>query len=312
MVFDIAVNATDPQFLGIYGGRKKHEADLGEVMSRSKSNGVQMVFLGLDLKSSIECAFLSSVFGEYSTVGIHPANSRAEAGENKDMLAEILGGKDCWELRHMICPQYIELGQKVGQAQLDGNRKTRRVIAIGEVGLDYCRLEHSSKGEQKAVFSEMLGLSAHSSLPYLFHYRDCREDFLDMVDDYSVSGVVHSFTGSAEEAGALLKKGFYIGINGASLRENVRTRAIEEIPLDRLLVESDSPWCSVRSSSPYAAYTREYVPASKKWSKGGGVRGRNEPSNVWKVIDAIAHIRGVPRAELARITEENTRSLFSL
>ncbi|OAG29960.1 TatD DNase family protein [Nematocida displodere] len=309
MPYDIAVNITDAQYSGEYYQKKKHPLDIPSVMTRAKAAGVHMLFLGLSLQSSIESIYLSNVFKEHASIGVHPGSTLQCTDGDVEQIADILQKKSISKYRSLIREEIRELSEGATLEDREAGLYAAAPIAIGEVGLDYFR-EYSTKSQQKKVFRQMMDLSLGSSLPYIFHYRECERDFLEITSDYSVSGVVHSFTGMPEEMHALIRKNYYIGINGASIRENELTSVIEELPLEKLLVETDSPYCAIKKTSQYYPYTKEYLPQTKSWTPATGVKGRNEPANLFQVLDVISEIKNIPKNELINITNKNWSSLF--
>ncbi|KAI5185779.1 TatD DNase family protein [Nematocida homosporus] len=302
MVFDIAVNITDNQYLGEYYQKTKHICDIPQVVERARAKEIQMVFLGTSLSTSIESIYLAEQYDQFATIGIHPGSTTECTPKDILAIQQLLTGTSPKTYTHLLRDQ-------VQSIVTSTNPTSQRIIAIGEVGLDYFR-DYSPRETQREVFQAMLELSKLSPLPYLLHYRDCQDDFLDLISNYQIRGVVHSFTGTLEEMHVLTSKGFYIGINGASIRENPETKVIEELDLTRLLVETDAPWCSIRKTSPYYNSTQEYLPAKKTWSPELGYKGRNEPLNLYQVIDIIASIKEVSPAEIIQITNQNFNNLF--
>ncbi|KAI5188480.1 TatD DNase family protein [Nematocida sp. AWRm77] len=301
MVYDIAVNITDRQ----YTRTEKRPNDIPSVIERAQREGVRMVFLGTTYQSSVESAAIAEAFGELATVGVHPLSSQTCTEEEIQSLQEIVrtqsiagkAGSARQEIREL-------LGMRPSLAP-----QGPAIVGIGEVGLDYYR-GAGFKEAQKRVFRSMLEMSRENTkLPFFFHYRDCQRDFLDVVDEYSVRGVVHSFTSSPEEMHVLVKKGYYIGINGLSINENHALSVIEEVPLDRLLLETDAPYCAVKRSTEYFKHAGSYLAQKRSWSADAGIKGRNEPVNLLQVVDIVAHIKNVSKEELVSITNKNFHTL---
>ncbi|EHY65783.1 hypothetical protein NERG_01390 [Nematocida ausubeli] len=305
MPYDIAVNITDPQYMGIYNSRKKHVCDISGVINRAKLHGVKMVFLGISLKSSFESIALANEYKEYCTIGIHPGSTETSSKEDVNGLIKVLDSGNIKDKRSFLHEDISGLVDDASLSHVDC------IIGIGEIGLDYCR-DYSPKEKQKEIFKEILDKTHRYNMPYIFHYRDCEEDFHEIIDQYKVAGVIHSYTGSLKEMEKLVSKGYYIGINGASIRENVHTSVIENIPLDKLLLETDAPWCTVRPTCTYHKHTHEYLKPSKKWVEDHPVKGRNEPVNLHQVIDIVAAIKNIERSRLVEIIDRNFKRLFHL
>ena len=167
-----------------------------------------------------------------------------------------------------------------------------KCVAIGEIGLDYY-WDKSRKEEQKAVFEAQLLLALEYGLPVIIHDREAHGDSLEMVSAHpGLEGVFHCFSGSAEMASELLRRGWYLGFDGPITYKNARKtiEVLELCPLDRILLETDSPYLSP-------------VP----------MRGRrNDSSNLLYIAEKIAEIKGVPVEKIAEQTSENAMELFSL
>ena len=133
-------------------------------------------------------------------------------------------------------------------------------------------------------------------------------------------GVVHSFDGDVEEMRALTGElDLYIGVNGCSMKTEENLRVIQEIPVDRLLLETDAPWCDIRPTHASFKYLHggtwtAALPASKKKERfvmGEMVKGRNEPCSIRNVLTVVANIRNVDEVQLAEQVYQNTLRLFS-
>ena len=167
-----------------------------------------------------------------------------------------------------------------------------KAVAVGEIGLDY-HFEGYDKDLQLECFEKQLKLAKELDLPVIVHSRDAAEDTLILLKKYApVKGVMHCFSGSAETAAEVLKTGMHISFTGVLTFKNSR-RAIEAlniIPLDRLLLETDCPYMA---PEPY--------------------RGtRCDSGMIHSVINRIAAQKGVSCAEVVRQTNENVRRLFNI
>lgn len=305
MPYDIAVNITDRQYLGEYHGNKKHPCDIPGVIERAASMGIGMVFLGTSVRSSVESAMLARAYGQYAAVGIHPGSAADATESDIQAIEEIVHSRDLSGYKETVGEEIRSIMQS---RPLD---KAARIIAVGEIGLDYYR-DYAPKEKQKEVFRAILEKTSACGMPYILHYRDCEEDFHEIVSRHSIRGVVHSYTGTRREMERLVEKGYYIGINGASIRENESTQVIEHIPSSRLLIETDAPWCTIRKTSKYAGYIGKYLEVDKKWKQGKGVKGRNEPANLLEVVDAVAGIRNTTKEEVVNTTDKNFHMLFGV
>lgn len=171
------------------------------------------------------------------------------------------------------------------------------VVAVGECGLDYFR-NFSPREHQIAAFRRQLDLAASVRKPVFLHQRDAHDDFLAIMREFRpqlFGGVAHCFTAGTSEARAYLELDLHIGITGwiCDERRGLHLReVVREIPLDRLLIETDAPYLLPRDLKP--------KPQSR----------RNEPRYLTHVLDAIAEARGEPRERIAIATTENALRLF--
>jgi len=193
-----------------------------------------------------------------------------------------------------------------------------KVVAVGECGLDYDRLNFCDAETQRKYFVKQLELSATSKLPLFLHCRAAAEDLVGLLtqhaDKVEAGGVVHSFDGSAEDRDKILDLGLYIGINGCSLKTEDNLKVMSGIPLDRLMIETDCPWCEVRPSHAGHKFIRSKNSQQvdkKKWVEGVIVKGRNEPHNIRQVLEIVAAVKEVEDLEqLAEQIYQNTVKVF--
>lgn len=216
---------------------------------------------GCTLASSREALALAHRHeGLYAAVGIHPEELATREPGDIDALRELARDEKC--------------------------------VAIGEIGLDYY-WDASHKEEQKRLFREQLALALSLDLPVIVHDREAHGDSLDVVREYpGLRGVFHCYSGSAEMAKELLKLGWYLGFDGPLTYKNARrtVEVLELCPLDRILIETDSPYLSP-------------VPMRGK---------RNDSRNLVYITEKLAAIKGVPPEEAARLAMENGRRLFKV
>ncbi|MFA9414427.1 MULTISPECIES: TatD family hydrolase [unclassified Streptococcus] len=169
-----------------------------------------------------------------------------------------------------------------------------KVIALGEIGLDYYWME-DPKDVQEAVFRRQIQLSKELSLPFVVHTRDALEDTLTIIESEGVGprgGIMHSFSGSWDMAERFIELGMMISLSGVvTFKKSVELQEVaKRIPLDKLLVETDAPYLAPvpkRGKENKTAYTRY-------------------------VVDFIAELRGMTSEEVARITTENAKRFFKL
>lgn len=186
---------------------------------------------------------------------------------------------------------------KHGQTEFDrlrvlAGKHDAKVVAIGECGLDYF-YGHSTPSEQEAALRYQIELALEHDLPLIFHVRDAFDDFWPIMNDYQgVRGVVHSFTDNQHHADEALSRGLCVGVNGivTFTKNDWQLEVIRRIPLDRMLLETDSPFLT---PAPH--------------------RGKvNEPARVLIVAQFISELRGITLTDLADRTTANARQLFSL
>ena len=170
--------------------------------------------------------------------------------------------------------------------------KQEKVLAIGEIGLDY-HYEDIPRARQQAAFRAQMALAAELDLPVIVHEREAHEDGMGIVEEYpTVKGVFHCYSGSAEMAKWLVSRGWYIGFTGVLTFKNAR-KAVEtaaSIPLNRIVLETDCPYMS---PEPF--------------------RGkRNDPGRLYRMAEKLAEIRGLSVEEIHAITTENGAKLYRM
>ena len=254
MLFDTHAHLDDDRF----------DKDRDETIIQCQRDGVELILnAGSNIETSVKAIALSKKYEFiYAAVGVHPH----DAAEMDEETAGVL-------------------------AALAGNRKVR---AIGEIGLDY-HYDLSPRDVQKQRFVEQIDLARQLKLPVIVHDREAHGDVMDIFKKTrikGVGGVLHSFSGSAEMALECIKLGLYISISGPVTFENARktVEAVKQVPLDMLLIETDSPYLTP-------------VPYRGK---------RNYPGYVRLVAEKIAEIKGISFEEVARQTLENGKRLFGI
>lgn len=174
---------------------------------------------------------------------------------------------------------------------LKGLIKNEKVVAIGEIGLDY-HYEKETRDIQLKIFREQIELANEYDLPVIVHDREAHEDTLNILKELKPRGVVHCFSGSTEMAKEIVKLGMYIGLGGAVTFKNAvkPVEVAKFVPADRLLVETDCPYMTP-------------VPFRGK---------RNDSSLIPYTAGKIAEVRGVTAQEILDLTAENARELFCI
>lgn len=170
--------------------------------------------------------------------------------------------------------------------------KSNKCVAFGEIGLDY-HYPETNKEMQLNLFRRQMKIAEQLSLPVVIHDRDAHEDVMTVIKEFpGVKGILHSFSGSAEMAKELVKLGYMISFSGTVTFKNARKpkEAAAEVPLDRLLIETDAPYLA-----PHP------------------LRGSlNHSGNLEYTNRALAEIKGVSEEEMAEITEANARRIFNI
>ena len=189
-----------------------------------------------------------------------------------------------------------DVADEVNEAVLEEYRmlckQNSKIKAIGEIGLDY-HYEDIPREIQLKAFRMQMELARELGLPVIVHEREAHEDGMKVVDEFpEVKGVFHCYSGSAEMAKELIKRGWYIGFTGVLTFKNAR-KAVEvasSIPLDRIVIETDCPYMA---PEPF--------------------RGkRNDPGKIYRMAEKLAEIRGLSVEEIHRITTENGKKLYRI
>lgn len=258
---DIGVNLTGSSFKG----------DVDEVIGRALEVGVrQMVVTGTDIKHSQSAIELCQQYpGKlYATAGVHPHH----ADEYTDDMARSL---------RELCEH-------------------ETVVAIGECGLDFNR-NYSTPDNQRRAFESQLELATEIKKPVFLHQRDAHDEFVSMVAQYRAeleNAVAHCFTGTVKEVIDYLEMDMYIGITGWICDErrggNLR-QAVKEIPINRVMLETDAPYLLPRDMSEKPVESR-----------------RNEPCYLPHICEVVARYMNVEPGELAEASTENARRFFNL
>lgn len=200
---------------------------------------------------------------------------------------------DTWELEETLCGR-----AKENWKTLKNLLKKEKVVAIGEIGLDYnwdkCGTIEGTKARelQKKWFINQIELARELNLPICVHSRDAEKDTLEIFDKYEeLNGVIHCYSYGVETAKKCLEKGFYLGVGGTSTypRNEELREVIKMCPLDKILLETDAPYLSPQPVR----------------------RDVNNSSYITHVIDNIAELKGLSREKIIRQTNENAEKLFN-
>ena len=235
-----------------------------EILKSLQKNGVDKVInVGASVKESYESAELAKQYNfVYASVGVHPYEALNLENGYLDELAEL--------------------------------SKQKKIVAIGEVGLDYHypNVSDSVKEVQKKVFEEQLSLASELDLPVIIHSREADKDVLNVLKKFRLRGVVHCFSSSSEIAEILVKMGYYLGFTGVVTfkNNNKQLKSLSVVPLEKILVETDCPYMA---PEPH--------------------RGQICTSLMLPhIIEKIAIVKSKLGQEIADITNQNACDLFNI
>ena len=244
---------------------EKFADDRAAVVERALAAGVvKIITMGDSLESSARSVALAERFEPiYAAVGVHPEEAQPMTAATDEQLA-------AWAAQE-------------------------KVVAIGEIGLDYYwEKDEEKRALQRAIFVRQLDLARQLKLPVCIHDREAHGDMMKILktEGRGLRGVLHCYSGSWEMAAELLKGDWYFGIDGPLTYKNAAKlpEIVQRLPAERILVETDSPYLSP-------------MPFRGK---------RNEPAHVLYVAKKAAELRGESLEDFARATRENTRALYGI
>lgn len=233
--------------------------DISKLIEEIINAGVSKVIVnGCDMKSNLEVLELVKKYDiVYGAIGFHPT----ELVDNYDEAISFLEG-------HVL---------------------DDKIVAIGEIGLDY-HYEDTNKNIQQMMFKRQLEIAQKNKKSVIIHSRDAIQDTFDILSKYQLSGSIHAFSGSLEMANKFMKLGYLIGVGGVCTYNNAKNvvNVIENIPLAYILLETDSPYLT---PVPYRGQT-------------------NSPVYIPIIAKKISEIKNVPITEVVKVTTENAERLF--
>lgn len=237
----------------------EYYSDMDMVIQNAVKNNVKRVIVnGCDMKSNKEVLELIKKYDiVYGALGFHPTE---------------LDGISDEELKW-----------------LDDNLDNSKIVAVGEIGLDY-HYDETDREKQQYFFRKQLKIAKKHNLPVIVHSRDSIQDTYNILKDSSVKGVLHCYSGSLEMAREFIKIGYFLGVGGIITFKNAKNiiNVINNIGLEYILLETDSPYLA---PEPY--------------------RGRtNEPTYIPIIASKIATLKGVSISEVERITTGTARGIF--
>ena len=241
----------------------KYESDLDEVIARAAEYGVtRIISMGDTIAASLNAVKIAEKYeGVFAGAGVHPQEALTLMDGDYDRLAQL-----------MTLP---------------------KVKVLGEIGLDYY-YENASREKQQEIFIRQLDVARQMHMPVSIHDRDAHGDTMTILkkEGKGLTGSIHCFSGSWEMAKELLKMGWFLGVDGPLTFKNAAKlpEIIAKIPLDRLLLETDSPYLA---------------PVPKRGR-------RNEPAYVKYIAEKVAEIRNISFEEVAKQTTFNAVNLFNL
>jgi TatD DNase family protein len=245
---------------------KDFDIDRDKVIGQCLSNDIWIINVGADLETSKKAIEIAEKYDKevYATVAIHPHNIGIEKFDYK---------------------KYKELA------------KNKKVVAIGEAGLDYqfCENDEENQELQKKVFIQHLELAKELNKPIIIHSRRLFPEILEIVKKYSgLKGVLHCYMGRWSYAEEYLKLGFYISFTGLITYARDYDKVIKNCPPERILIETDSPYLI-----PEPLRKKDEIV-------------RNTPENVKYVAQKIAEIKGISFEQVAKQTTQNAKKMFNL
>ena len=240
---------------------KQFENDFDDVMNRIKDELESIVSIGFDLESSIKSVELANKYDfVYAVVGIHPVDIK-KLNDNVEK-----------ELERLALTE-------------------KKVVAIGEIGLDYYWME-DPKDVKIAGFRKQMELAERVNKPVVIHTREALQDTLDVLKDYkNVGGILHCYPGSYEAAKPFLDR-YYLGIGGTlTFKNNRKTKElVKELALEKIVLETDCPYLTP-------------VPFRGK---------RNEPVYTKYVAEEVARIKEISVEEVIKVTTENAKKIYGM
>lgn len=234
--------------------------NINEIINNAQKNKVnRFINNGCDRKTNEEILNLINKYKEmYGAIGIHPTEIDDINDDDFDFIEK--------------------------------NVDKEKVVAIGEIGLDY-HYEGFNKEKQQEIFRKQLQIAQNHHIPVIVHSRDATKDTIDILKEYKVSGIIHSFSGSLETAKIYIKMGFLLGVNGVVTFKNCNLKdVLNNIDLKNIVLETDSPYLS---------------PVPFRGTK-------NEPKNVYVIAKFLSDLYKIDINDLANITNNNIKRIFDI
>ncbi len=270
----------------------EYKEDAIEIAQKTLSADTEMIVVGSMLKTSTRAVEFAEKFskGVYSAIGLHPSH----------LINQIVKNEKAESDKYKFITKAEIYKEENYQKLIDSSNK---IVAIGEIGLEYFRLpENKEKAEkikklQRQVFKKQLNLAKKNNLPIIIHCREAHDDLYSIINDFVKEkkplndwGVIHCFSGDYKLAKKYNSLGLKISFTGLITFVNQWDEVIKKIPLEKIIVETDSPYLSP-------------VPFRGK---------RNEPLNVKEVVKKIAELKGLEIEKVSKITYNNAKKLFKI
>jgi len=262
--------------------------DASEVIRRSLDNGVWLINVGSQYTTSKRAVEIAEKYeqGVYAAIGLHPIYARDEFDYQR----------------------YKKLTD------------SKKVVAIGEIGLDYKKEYASFKEKQRTVLCKQLNLAEELGLPVIFHCRMAHQDLLEILlkfqhinkstgVDLLIKGVIHCFTGNWKQAEEYLEMGFYLGFNGIIFKLDL-DEIIKKVPLERILIETDCPYLTPPISVNQFTPTPNFGVGASNQHKSAFIR--NEPLYLKYIAKKISELKNTTFEEITKITFQNAKNLFKI
>lgn len=229
---------------------KDFQENYREIIKDCFDKNIKVINVGANLESSKRAIEIANEYKKdiYAAVGIHPLHTE----------------ENTLKIREMV--------------------ENEKIIAIGEIGLD--KKKEETFESQKKTFKAQLKIAEDFNLPAIIHSRKAHKEVLDILEKFSVKGVIHCFTGNMTSLKRYLDLGFYVGFNGIIFKLSL-DKQIERTPASRIFLETDCPYL-----------------APPEW------KGKNTPLAVLEVAKRVAEVKDISIEELERITDENVKNLL--
>ena len=267
------------------------DSDRDLILKRYLKEGIFLVNVGTCYQTSKKAIAIAETYPNcWASVGLHPAHTFPAPLNQLD--------------KNEISALNSDIQETLIVEEFDGQfedllKTSKKIVAIGECGLDYSYLKNSSVGQQdedkkleEREFRKQIKIAQKYNLPLILHLRDLYQEALAILkeNNYSGKAVFHFFTGTIEQAQYILGQGFYLGFSGVITYGNKLDEIIKSVPLEKILIETDAPYVA---PIPY--------------------RGkRNEPKYVQEVAKKIAAIKNLPPKEVEKQTFQNALRFFSI